>query len=273
MSVDIYLLGLTLVLFLIQGQNEGKPMVITYLLALLIGLLLGLLGGGGSILTVPVFVYLAKMPAKEAIASSLAVVGVVSFFGLLMQIKKKNVDFQVALIFSPVAMIGTYTGAKLSVFISGQVQLLLFAVMMLITAVSMLRKKKEPTKPKKLVSPVKKYALIITESLLVGIFTGIVGVGGGFLIVPVLTLLMGLDIKKAVGTSLLIISLKSFSGFYGYWGQVNPNWEFLGIFSTIAVIGIISGIYLLKFISQQHLKKAFAIFLIVVGSWTLYKNL
>jgi uncharacterized membrane protein YfcA len=247
-------------------------MILGYLLATLIGLSLGLLGGGGSILTVPILVYVLKMDPKLSIALSLAIVGVTSLFGFYGHYKNNNVDLKVASIFAPIAMGGTFLGAKLSQFLSGQAQLLMFAVIMIIASFFMLKSKKDTAED----GPVGKKNLnlifIGLEGLVVGVVTGLVGVGGGFLIVPALVLLGGVSMKKAVGTSLLIISLKSFAGFSGYIGMVEIPWLFLGKFTLFSVVGIFIGSYLVKFVSQSALKKAFAVFLIIMGVFILYKN-
>lgn len=241
-----------------------------YFLATLIGLSLGLLGGGGSILTVPILVYVMKMDAKLSIALSLAIVAFTSLIGVWGHYKNKNVDFKVAAVFAPVAMAGTFLGAKLSGFMSGQAQLILFAIIMIIASFFMLK----PTKVQKHEEKDQKMniPLIVIEGIVVGIVTGLVGVGGGFLIVPALVLLGNIDMKKAVGTSLFIISLKSFSGFAGYVTMIEIPWAFLGKFILFSGFGIIIGSYLVKFISQAKLKKAFAIFLIIMGVFILYKN-
>jgi uncharacterized membrane protein YfcA len=244
--------------------------MLAYSFAILIGLSLGLLGGGGSILTVPVLVYALGMDPKTAIALSLAIVGATSLIGVVNHYKNKNIDFKVALLFGPIAMLGTFIGAKLSQFMSASTQLLLFAVIMILAAYFMYK----PTKLNETKKENKnRYFLIIAEGLIVGIITGIVGVGGGFLIVPALVLLSGLDMKKAVGTSLLIIAAKSFSGFAGYIGIVEIPWNFLASFTAFSGAGIIIGSALMKYIAQDKLKKAFAVFLVFMGIFVIYKQL
>lgn len=239
-----------------------------YLLAIFIGLSLGLLGGGGSILTVPILVYAVGMEAKLSIALSLAIVGATSLLGVYGHYRKQNVDLKVAAIFGPFAMAGTYGGARLSVFFSGQTQLIMFALIMLIASVFMLRGRKDTEGVEKELN----YFLIGVEGIVVGIITGLVGVGGGFMIVPALVLLTGIPMKKAVGTSLLIISLKSFSGFFGYIGMVEIPWTFLAMFILFSGGGIFLGTWLVQFVSQKNLKKTFGIFLILMGLFILYKN-
>ena len=244
-----------------------------YALATLIGLSLGLMGGGGSILTVPILVYVLKMDAKVSIALSLAIVGITSLIGAFTHYKKGNLNFKVAMTFGPVAMLGTFLGAKLSVFLTGATQLIIFAFVMLIAAVFMFKGRKEEEGDKKEdIDPKKKYTLIVLEGLFVGVLTGIVGVGGGFMIVPALVLLSRISMKEAVGTSLLIISMKSFAGFLGYMGQFEIDWNFLMLFSLFTGAGIFVGTHLVQYISQQKLKKMFAVFLVIMGFFILYKN-
>lgn len=239
-----------------------------YLLATLIGLSLGLLGGGGSILTVPILVYVLKMDPKISIALSLAVVGTTSLFGVIGHYRNKNVNIKMALVFAPVAMLGTFIGAKVSQFISGQVQLISFALIMILASYFMLKGRKDSDA--KNIKP--NFMFIGIVAMVVGLLTGIVGVGGGFLIVPALVLLAGASMKESVGTSLFIITLNSFSGFAGYIGLVEIPWIFLLKFTFCSVLGIFMGTFLVKFVSQKALKKAFGIFLIFMGFFILYKN-
>lgn len=249
-------------------------MILGFALAALIGLSLGMLGGGGSILTVPIFVYVLGFEAKEAIAMSLAVVGATSLFGAAGHWRAGNVNLRVAVIFGVVAMAGTYAGARLAVFFSGAAQLTLFALVMLLAAVFMFRDNAPrrtagvtpaPDVPMPLV-------LIVIEGLAVGVLTGLVGVGGGFLIVPALVLLGRVPMKQAIGTSLLVIAMKSFAGFIGYLGQVEVQWGFMAGFTAVAVIGILGGTWLVRFVPQHTLKRAFAVFLLVMGAFILYQN-
>lgn len=244
-------------------------MVIGFFFALLIGLSLGLLGGGGSILTVPVLIYVMHMEPKTAIALSLAIVGLTSLIGIYGHYKNENIEFKTAAVFAPFAMSGTFIGAKLSQFFSAEAQLMLFAAVMILASGFMLKKPKYEANEenKKLNIPV-----LGTQGILVGILTGLVGVGGGFLIVPALVLLAKVPMKKAIGTSLLIIALNSLSGFIGYINLVEIPWVFLFQFSLFSGAGIIIGSKLVKFISQDKLKKLFAVFLIVMGIFVIYKN-
>jgi uncharacterized membrane protein YfcA len=244
--------------------------MIGYLLAILIGFSLGLLGGGGSILTVPILVYVVGMEAKLSIALSLAIVGATSLVGVVSHTRAKNVDYKVAAIFGPIAMLGTFFGAKISQYLSGNVQLLIFSIIMLLASGFMLKGRKDVEAKENLKINI---PLTIVQGLVVGIITGIVGVGGGFLIVPALVLIAGLSMRKAVGTSLFIIALNSFTGFFSYLGTVEVPWVFLGKFTAFSGVGIIIGSLLVNKVPQQKLKKVFAVFLIVMGFIILYKNL
>lgn len=245
-----------------------------YALATLIGLSLGLMGGGGSILTVPIFVYVLGFAAKPAIAMSLPVVGITSLVGAIGHWRAGNVHLRTAAIFGIVAMLGAYLGARLAVFIPGPVQLLTLAVVMLAAAASMLRARPAPVdgapgSPPDTALPLGK---IIAVGIAVGVLTGIVGIGGGFLIVPALVVLGRVPIKQAVGTSLLVIAMNSVSGFLGYAGQVEIPWPFLARFTAFAVAGILAGTYLVRYVSPAALKRGFAMFLLVVGAFMLYQN-
>ncbi|EQC47807.1 sulfite exporter TauE/SafE [Bacteriovorax sp. BSW11_IV] len=247
-------------------------MTIGYFLALFIGISLGLLGGGGSILTVPILVYVLEMPAKSSIALSLVIVGVTALISALGHARKKNVNFKIAFIFAPMAMLGAFLGARLSKLMDGSTQLILFAIIMLLAAIFMFKGQKTNEKEDENETKEIKKTLILIQAFIVGIITGIVGVGGGFLIVPALVLLTGVSMKVAVGTSLLIIAFNSFSGFVGYIGTIEIPWMFLSIFTTVTVIGSLIGGHLSSYISSAKLKKVFAVFLIIMGFFILYKN-
>ena len=246
-------------------------------LAAAIGLGLGVLGGGGSILTVPVFVYVLGFGAKEAIATSLAVVGAVSLFGAFGHWRAGNVRIGLALRFGSVAMVGTYLGARLAAFVSDAVQLSLFAVVMLAAAFFMLRGDahgESASQPRDSAGgpSTRRGARIVVEGLAVGVLTGLVGVGGGFLIVPALVLMGEVPMKQAVGTSLLVIAMKSGAGFAGYLGQVEIAWGFVAAFSAVAVGGILVGTRLVRHLHPHALQRAFGVFLLLMGGFILYQN-
>ncbi len=239
-------------------------------LAGLVGISLGLLGGGGSILAVPIFVYVLGFEPKQAIAMSLAVVGMASLVGAIGYWRVGRVDLRIAAIFGVIAMAGTYLGARLAVFFSGEAQLIIFAAVMLTAAYFMFNDKGlEPSEEHAKKMP---FALIAGEGIVVGVVTGLVGIGGGFLVVPALVLLGKVPVKRAVGTSLIVITLKSASGLAGYAGQVEIPWGFILVFTAVAIAGSYGGSYLVRFIPPQSLKKAFSIFLVVVSALIIYKN-
>ncbi|MFB6371766.1 MAG: sulfite exporter TauE/SafE family protein, partial [Bradymonadaceae bacterium] len=227
--------------------------IIGYLAALVIGLALGLMGGGGSILTVPVFVYLLGYGAKMSIAMSLAVVGAVAFFGSINHWRHGNVNVKLALIFGTVAMAGTWGGAFLARFVSGTFQLVLFAVVMLVAAGFMFRDTAPEQPPEDRAPTVRAETLpvIALEGIAVGVLTGLVGVGGGFLIVPAMVLISKVPMKTAVGSSLLVIAMKSAAGFYEYTHQVEVDYAFIAGFSALAIVGIYLGSRWVEHISQR----------------------
>lgn len=240
-------------------------------LAAVVGLSLGLLGGGGSILTVPIFVYLLGFEAKPAIAMSLPVVGTTSLVGALGHWRSGNVDLRAALLFGSIAMVGAYAGARLAAFVSGDVQLILLAVLMVAAAISMLRSGRGASaEPPPDARP--SVALLAVIGLAVGLTTGLVGIGGGFLVVPALVVLGKVPMKQAVGTSLLVIAMNSTSGFLGYLGQVEIDWGFTATFTAVAVAGILAGTWLIRFVSPAALKRGFAVFLLVIGGLMLLQS-
>jgi uncharacterized membrane protein YfcA len=245
-------------------------------LAALIGLSLGLLGGGGSIITVPVLVYVLGFAAKPAIAMSLPVVGVTSLTGAALHWRLGNVQLRTALTFGLFAMAGAFAGARLSVFLSGAVQLALLGIVMLAAAIAMLHGKRaggtanEGDGEERTVPP--RAALMALVAIGVGILTGLVGIGGGFLVVPALVLLARVPMREAVGTSLLVIAMNAASGFVGYVGTVDFDWGFLARFTAVAAAGALGGTLLVNRVPQAALKRAFAFFLLVMGGFVLYSN-
>jgi uncharacterized membrane protein YfcA len=242
-------------------------------LALLVGLSLGLLGGGGSILTVPIFVYVLGFAAKPAIAMSLPVVGATSLVGAVRHWRDGNVNVRIALMFGGLAMLGAYAGARLAAFVSGRVQLTLLAVAMLAAAVSMFRSGRSPngavasdeSAPPRL-------GIVLAVGVAVGVLTGLIGIGGGFLVVPALVVLARLPMKQAIGTSLVVIAMNALSGSAGYIGQVAIPWAFVALFTSLAIAGILIGTHLVRYISQAALKQGFAVFLVFLGMLVLIRN-
>ncbi|MFA5670548.1 MAG: sulfite exporter TauE/SafE family protein [Balneolaceae bacterium] len=242
--------------------------------ALFIGISLGLLGSGGATLTVPLLVYLVGEPEKLAIAESLGIVGIISVIGSLPYIRNKEIHFVSLFYFGIPGMIGAYSGAGLSRFLSGNTQLLIFSVVLLISATMMIRNSGKNIESKA-VNPSR--LLLIIEGLAVGHLTGLVGVGGGFLIVPTLVLLVGLPMRVAVGTSLMIVAWQSFAGFYKYLDvlaelDLQINWHIILAFTSIGILGSFAGNKIGTKISQQNLKRGFGYFLVLMGLFILYKS-
>ncbi|EDM45017.1 hypothetical protein SCB49_02814 [unidentified eubacterium SCB49] len=259
--------------------------ILGYVGAFFIGLVLGLIGGGGSILTVPILVYALTLNPVIATAYSLFVVGATSLVGAIKNIIKGMVDFKTAIIFSIPAFVAVYfTRAYLipaipeTLFSIGDfivtknlAIMLFFALIMLLASVSMIWSRRKETDDEKKVSY--NYPLIIIEGAVVGVVTGIVGAGGGFLIIPALVLLAKLPMKKAVATSLFIIAIKSLIGFLGDVQNLDIDWVFLLSFTAISIVGIFIGIWLNKFIDGKKLKKVFGWFVLVMGVYIIYKEL
>jgi uncharacterized protein len=244
-----------------------------YALAALVGLSLGLMGGGGSILTVPIFVYVLHYDAKLAIAMSLPVVGVTSLVGAVSQWKSGNVNLKSAVAFGVLTMGGAFAGARLARLLSGATQLVILGVVMLAAAVTMFRSARSSGDAQKVdTSRAMPVSLLVPVALAVGVLTGVIGIGGGFLVVPALVLLAHVPMKQAIGTSLLVIAMNSASGFAGYLGHVTVPWTFMLGFTAVAVCGVLAGTWLARFVSQAALKQSFAVFLVVMGGFILYRR-
>jgi uncharacterized membrane protein YfcA len=294
-------------------------MILSLLLAIVIGLTLGLIGGGGSILTVPVLVYVAGVPAVEATAASLFVVGLAALVGSLAYVRRGEVRFGVVLTFGIPSIVAVYLTRRLLVpripevigtvgemAISRDFALMvLFALLMVLAAVSMIRSGTRRSvdatpapsaTPRAAVStalggdtgssgtaqretaphhsPVVVAVATVGEGLVVGTLTGLVGAGGGFLIVPALVMLAHLPMKSAIGTSLMIIAIKSLIGFLGDLGaQTAIDWYFLGVFAALTIVGIVAGSLLAARISAARLKPAFGWFVLVMGAGILVREL
>lgn len=246
-------------------------------LAVLIGLSLGLLGGGGSILTIPVLVYVLRYSMKQAVPMSLVVVGVTSVFGALNHHRAGNIRWDAALVFGPAAIVGAFGGARLGLALSGRVQLMIFAVLMLAAAVSMYTgpgiwmRTKEPNRLDRTDGRAP-LPLILLLGAAVGMITGLVGIGGGFLYVPALVLLGGLPMKQAVGTSLVLIVTSCLAGFASYLVHRVPlAWGATLLFTAIAIVGVLAGSALVKSVPQNALRRGFAVFLLFMGILVLLR--
>jgi uncharacterized protein len=234
-------------------------------LSVLIGVSLGVLGGGGSILTVPILVYVAGMDAKAAIATSLLVVGVTSAAGALSHAREGRVRWRTGLVFGAAGMAGAYAGGRLAEFIPGTVLLIAFGLMMAVTAVAMLRGRQE-VEPR---DGELKVVKVVAEGAVVGLVTGLVGAGGGFLVVPALVLLGGLPMSVAVGTSLVVIAMKSGAGLLGYLHSVTIDWPLaLGV-TLAAIVGSVVGGRLVDRIPEARLRRGFGWFVAVMAVFVL----
>ncbi|MEV5633404.1 sulfite exporter TauE/SafE family protein [Micromonospora tulbaghiae] len=239
--------------------------------AVLIGVTLGLLGGGGSILAVPLLVYVADLPAKEAIATSLLVVGVTSAVGVLPHARANRVRWRTGLIFGVAGMTGAYAGGRLAEFVPAGVLLTGFALMMLATAVAMLRGRRSAEgRPVPHELPMLR---VVGDGVVVGLVTGLVGAGGGFLVVPALALLGGLPMPVAVGTSLVVIAMKSFAGLAGYLSSVQIHWGLAAGVTAAAVVGSLLGGRLAGRIPADLLRRGFGWFVVVMGVFVLAQQL
>lgn len=256
-----------------------------YLASVFIGIALGLIGGGGSILTVPVLVYLFKIDAVLATAYSLFIVGTTSAIGSFSYFIKGLVNIRTAVVFGVPSIIAVYvTRAYIIPAIPDEILrvggfavsksimlMLLFAVLMIFASFSMIRKEKQPdeeiTQKQQF-----NYPLILVEGSLVGILTGLVGAGGGFLIIPALVILSKLPMKEAVGTSLVIIAAKSLIGFFGESGESLIDWVFLSKVTAFAIVGIFIGMTLSKRVSGKTLKPAFGWFVLLMGLYIIIRE-
>lgn len=260
------------------------------LLPFLVGLSLGLIGGGGTILAVPIFIYAFKVDPKSAIGMSLGVVSLVSLLGSYSHWKKGNIRLENAAFFTPFAMLGAFIGAKIANLpqVSGKLQITIFGIVVLISSTLMVFKKdteaqKEDTKATKELEKAKFSEYLIVEwrvlffmsllGFLVGLLTGFVGVGGGFLIVPALVIVGKLSIHHAVGTSLIIIFFNSMSGFLGYIGKVKMDWSTMLFFLILSILGVFIGSQFTNKIEKSLLQKFFGVFLFLMGIYLIFDQI
>jgi len=266
--------------------------ILAILAGMVTGMVLGLFGSGGSIVALPALLYLLDVAPKSAIAMSLGVVGVTATITAIDNWRRGNVVIRVALVFGLFGVMGTFAGARLGLLTPVVIQLGLFALVMYAAAWRMLKPAKLIPAPPVAASADGVAATgggtvafsschdffspcmghIALHGIGVGVLTGLVGVGGGFLIVPALVLLSGIPMKQAVGTSLAIVAAKSYAGFVGYMGGVPIDYALMGAFTAVTVVGSFVGTRLAGHISQAALKKAFAWFLVVVASYILLKS-
>jgi uncharacterized membrane protein YfcA len=246
-------------------------MMLGLALGAMVGLVLGLLGGGGAILAVPLFVYVLGIDPKPAIAMSLGMVAVTSLAGAVEHGRAGRVRLRIAFIFGLAAMAGSFAGARAAGLIDAASQLTLFGLVMLAAAASLALQKgrgdegREPTHGPRT-------SLLTTVACAVGALTGLVGVGGGFLIVPALVLIARLPMKDAVGTSLAVIAMSAGAGALGYVGRVDVAWAMVAAFTGAALVGLTAGVRLMPRVPAAALQRAFAVLLVLTGGFVLYQN-
>ncbi len=256
--------------------------IIGYIASILVGVVLGLLGGGGSILSIPILVYLFGVEPVIASAYSLFIVGITSLVGAIPKYREHLINLKTGILFGLPSIVAIFSTRKWivpaipdvimntgSLLLTKRELLLgLFAILMVLASVSMIRKKKEIT------SDIRKFrtVLVIIEGLLIGLLTGLVGAGGGFLIIPALVFLTGLPFKTAVGTSLFIIAINSLFGFFGDLLNYSIDWPFLLSITGLAVLGILAGNFLSRRILSLYLRKAFGWVTLVMGCWILLRE-
>lgn len=239
-------------------------------LAFAVGLVFGLLGAGGSILTAPILVFALEQDPKVAIVMSLPIVGGVALVGVARHWRAGNVDLRTAIPFGIAAMVGAFGGARLAAFLTGRTQLVILAVLMLGAAVSMLRNANAADAPGdagRTLSP-----MVLGVGMLTGVLTGVVGIGGGFLLVPALVLLARVPMRAAVGTSLVVIAMNTLAGYIGYLGTVAVPWNLVWMFGMLAALGILAGTALLPRVPHATLTRAFAVLLVAVSVFTLLRS-
>lgn len=259
--------------------------VLAILAGVVTGILLGLLGSGGSIITIPALIYLLGVEPKQAIAMSLGIVAITATISAVNHWRRGNVDMRVAAVFGLFGVGGTYLGTRLGIVTPVVVQLTFFAVVMYAAAYRMLKPKRPEFKPAgadvaRIESAAAAAGAALTNrlwqvallGLAVGALTGFVGVGGGFLIVPALVLLTAVPMKQAVGTSLVIVTFNCVTGFAGYLGSVPINYGLMATFTAVAIAGSFAGAMLSHRLSQEALRRGFAIFLVLVATYVLLKS-
>lgn len=249
--------------------------VIGVVLGFGVGVVLGLLGGGGSILAVPIFLYVFRVAPKPAIAMSLAVVGMSAFVGFLGHWRQGTVNLRVGLPFGVVAMTSSFFTARVSDRVPEVIQLSLFAAFAFTAAIVMLFDSLRTVPRGSAPGGVAPHftPVLALEALGVGALTALIGAGGGFVIVPALVYLAGVPVKAAVGSSLLIITLNALSGFAGYIGQEPIDWALVGTFTGVAAVGALLGTRLNRNVSQVRIKQAFALLILTLGSYLVLKQL
>lgn len=245
------------------------PFVLDILLGFLIGLTLGFLGGGGSILTVPALVYVVGQSPQAAVTASLMIVGINSALGAFFHRTQGTQNWQVALLFGGAGMVAAYLSAGLSKLLPSTVLLILFALLMLVVGGVMIFSKP----PQNQDQPAMRWLTTLISGAGVGVLTGFLGVGGGFLIVPALVMLVGLPMRQAVGTSLIVIAMNSLAGFLGHLHGLSLDLTVVSIFVAAGILGSLAGASLTRLIKPDQLRTSFACFVMALALFLLYDNL
>lgn len=236
-------------------------------LLLLMGVSLGLLGGGGSILAVPILVYVFGQPAHEAIAFSLVLVGATALLAALLHHREEQVDWRCALLFAAAGAPASFFCAQLSSRVDGTLLLFFFSVLMLAAGIAMIRRR-----PENGAVPKKHWFLLLIVAIALGALTGFLGVGGGFMIVPALVLFVGLPTKRAIGTSLVVIAFNSGVGAAGHWEHLRVDMNLLAAFSAVALAGTFLGVRAAARFHPTHLRRTFAVLVLALGTFMLLRN-
>lgn len=250
-------------------MTSSSQLLLAPILGALIGLALGMLGGGGSILTVPMLVYVLRLDAHIAVATSLVIVGINALAGAGMHWREQHVRLKQALLFGAYGIPAAFVGARLSRFLSGPMLLVLFALLMLVIAALMLRGGAKPAGQ----GGAAAWWRVMLGGLGVGFLTGFLGVGGGFLIVPALVLLLGMEMPDAVGSSLVVIAINSAAGLLGQISAAALPWTLIGIFVVAGLFGLRVGSWATRWIAPGRLRQSFAVFVIALALVLLAINL
>lgn len=279
------------------SERLSAALITAHVLAILVGITIGLFGGGGAILMVPILSYIAGWPTQDSITGSLFIVGITSLFSTFLHArptkeqrerghKKGNVRWGTGVVFGGLAMLGAFAGGQLTALLPGIVVMTIFAIVMIASGIGMVRGRKPsaPAAPratdgKATPSSVGTAATlpltraqkvkIVLAALGIGVISGLVGAGGGFLVVPALALLVGFTMPAAVGTSLLVVSMQSASGFLSHILHVDVDWQALGSLTGLAMAGTILGTLLGSHIPAAKLKRAFGVFVLLMAAVVL----
>jgi hypothetical protein len=238
-------------------------------LALVGGIVFGIFGAGGSILLIPILVYVLGVPVKEALGMSLLILTMTGGFATVAHARSGNVRWWIGLRWAGLGMVGAYAGGRMAELVPPSVLLMIFATVVVVAALVMIRRRVPSPRSEVASLPMKK---VVSVGLVLGFFTGMIGVGGGFLLVPVLMLLCGVDIKHAIGTSVLIITINSFGGFLGFAAHETFNWYDTAVIAAFNATGSVLGERLGKPLPSHRLRPALGVFLLIVGAVMVVEN-